>query len=109
MPAAGPAAGVGPAGQRRAGEAAGRRSGPRGEAAGREESGPRYAGVMTPAVRERCREVAALAARRDGLEVAADWVELLERYTGRRGRTAEVAKGHRPAAFPHSHSRKHDG
>src|SRR5207245_10780537 len=33
--------------------------------------------VMTPAVRERCREVAALAARRDGLEVAADWVECL--------------------------------
>jgi UDP:flavonoid glycosyltransferase YjiC (YdhE family) len=35
------------------------------------------AGVMAPAVRERCREVAALAARGDGLEVAADWVERL--------------------------------
>lgn len=35
------------------------------------------AGVMTPAVRERCREVAAQAAQKDGLEVAADWVERL--------------------------------
>ncbi len=33
--------------------------------------------LMTPAVRERCREVAALAACGDGLEVAADWVERL--------------------------------
>jgi hypothetical protein len=32
---------------------------------------------MAPAVRERCREVAALAARDDGLEVAADCVERL--------------------------------
>jgi UDP:flavonoid glycosyltransferase YjiC (YdhE family) len=31
--------------------------------------------VMAPAVRDRCREVAALAVRKDGLEVAADWVE----------------------------------
>jgi UDP:flavonoid glycosyltransferase YjiC (YdhE family) len=31
--------------------------------------------LMTPAVRERCREVAMLAARDDGLEIAADWVE----------------------------------
>ena len=35
------------------------------------------AGVMAPAVRERCREVAALAAQGDGLELAADWVERL--------------------------------
>ncbi len=35
------------------------------------------AGVMAPAVRRRCREVAAQAAQRDGLEVAADWVERL--------------------------------
>src|SRR5690242_14411420 len=32
-------------------------------------------GLMTPAVRARCREVAMLAAREDGLEVAAEWVE----------------------------------
>jgi UDP:flavonoid glycosyltransferase YjiC (YdhE family) len=31
--------------------------------------------LMTPAVRERCQEVATLAARDNGLEVAADWVE----------------------------------
>jgi hypothetical protein len=31
--------------------------------------------LVTPAVRERCREVAMLAARDDGLELAADWVE----------------------------------
>jgi hypothetical protein len=31
--------------------------------------------LLTPAVRERCREVAALAGRDNGLEVAADWVE----------------------------------
>jgi len=43
------------------------------------------AGVMTPAVRGRCREVAALAAREDGLEVAADWVERLEPRFGRGG------------------------
>jgi UDP:flavonoid glycosyltransferase YjiC (YdhE family) len=33
--------------------------------------------LMTPEVRERCRAVAARAAREDGLEVAADWVEQL--------------------------------
>jgi UDP:flavonoid glycosyltransferase YjiC (YdhE family) len=33
--------------------------------------------VTAPAVRERCRQVAALAGREDGLEVAADWVEWL--------------------------------
>jgi UDP:flavonoid glycosyltransferase YjiC (YdhE family) len=31
--------------------------------------------LITPAVREQCREVAKLAARDNGLEVAADWVE----------------------------------
>jgi UDP:flavonoid glycosyltransferase YjiC (YdhE family) len=31
--------------------------------------------LLRPTVRERCREVAMLAAREDGLEVAADWVE----------------------------------
>jgi UDP:flavonoid glycosyltransferase YjiC (YdhE family) len=34
--------------------------------------------LLTPAVRQRCREVALLAARDDGLEVAADWME--QRY-----------------------------
>ncbi len=33
--------------------------------------------VMAPAVRERCRQVAALATRGDGLEVAANWIEKL--------------------------------
>jgi UDP:flavonoid glycosyltransferase YjiC (YdhE family) len=40
------------------------------------------AGVLDPAVRARCREVAALAARRDGLEVAADWLEQLRSARG---------------------------
>jgi hypothetical protein len=37
---------------------------------------------MTPAVRERCREVAKLAGGDNGLEVAADWVEQMASREG---------------------------
>ena len=56
------------------------------------------AGVMTSTVRERCREVAALAAREDGLEVAADWVE---RLSGTRaGAAAPPRREELPAGGP---------
>lgn len=38
--------------------------------------------LMTPAVRDRCRAAAALAAQEDGLEVAAGWVERLASHHG---------------------------
>jgi rhamnosyltransferase subunit B len=41
-------------------------------------------GLMRPAVRERCRDVAALAAQTNGLEVAADWVEQMAISSGSR-------------------------
>lgn len=53
------------------------------------------AGVMSPAVRDRCREVAALAARGDGLEVAADWVE---RLGGARAGVADPSSREGPPA-----------
>jgi UDP:flavonoid glycosyltransferase YjiC (YdhE family) len=61
------------------------------------------AGVMAPAVRERCREVAALAARGDGLEVAADWVERLSAaragHNGMKQRDATIPPRSLDASF----------
>ncbi len=50
--------------------------------------------VMTPAVRERCREVAALAAREDGLVIAAEWVECLS--AARAGASAAPSREEAP-------------